>query len=282
MDREIYNTDFSEYLPQPLKQDKKMLAMAKVLTEKMLELSGITNAVLIYARIDELPEWLLDILAYDFHCDWYDTKYPIETKRRIIKTNVPMHKRLGTLYAVRTALENVYNTARVEEWFDYGGEPYMFKVRVNIGTEGLTESTTQEIEAKMKFYKNLRSHCEGIFYQLDAEKATIRAAPVLKYGGGIKVKPLLAENIEGKATKNAQAAFMDGATIKVKPLLPTAIETTTETVTTATVTGSNTIKVKAYVEDSIKGETAAENAARAYIRTKNTLQIRREKSTNGE
>ena len=75
---------------------------------------------------------------------------------------------------------------------------------------------------------------------------------------------------------------MDGATIKVKPLLPTAIETTTETVTTATVTGSNTIKVKAYVEDSIKGETAAENAARAYIRTKNTLQIRREKNTNGE
>lgn len=282
MAREIYNTDFSEYLPQPLKHDEKMLAMAKVLTDKMLELSGITNAVLIYARIDELPEQLLDILAYDFHCDWYDTAYPIETKRRIIKSNVPIHKRLGTLYAVRTALENVYRTAKVEEWFDYGGEPYMFKIRVNIGTEGLTEDTTREIEAKMKFYKNLRSHCEGIFYQLDAETtATIRAAPVLKYGGGIKVKPLLAENIASKTTKNAQAAFMDGATIKVKPLLPTEIATATETTATAAVTESNTIKVKAHVEDSIKSEPA-ESAARAYIRTKNTLQIRREKNTNGE
>ena len=275
MSRTIYSTDFTDYLPEPLKRDEKMLAMAKTMTDKMLEVSGLSNRVLIYSRIDELPEELLDILAYDFHCDWYDTSYQIEVKRNVIKSNAIIHKRLGTKYAVTKALTDVYKTATVQEWFEYGGNPYCFKVTVNVGSEGLTEDTTKEIEQKMWFYKNIRSHCDGIYYQLDAEtEATIRAAPVLMYGGSLKVKPLLETEITSKTTKNATAALMDGATLKVKPLLETSIKTETKTTAVATVAGSEKLKVKAYVEEELKA-TNAENKTAIYLKSKGTLQVRK-------
>lgn len=190
--RSIYDTDFTNYLPEALKEDNKIVGIAKALSEQMLKVSGICNNVLIYARIDELPEKILDMLAYDFHCDWYDKSYPIETKRRILKNNVIIHKKLGTKYAVEKALADVYKTAKVQEWFEYNGEPYHFKISVDIGTTGITQSTKKEIEGKMKFYKNLRSHCDGIHYELGTgEKADVKALSVLRCAGSIRIKTLV-------------------------------------------------------------------------------------------
>ncbi len=274
MYRTIYSTDFTDYLPEPLKRDRKIFATAKAMSEKMLEVSGLLDNTLIYSRIDELPENILDILAYDFHCDWYDVNYSIDIKRKILKSNVIIHKRLGTKYAVTRALEDVYKTASVQEWFEYGGNPYCFKITVNIGNEGLTEDTTREIESKMWFYKNLRSHCDGIYYQLDAETATIRAAPVLLYGGILKVKPLLKEEIKTQAEKNVSATLLDGGTLKVKPLLKTNIETKAQETAMSAIRGSEKMKIKTYVEEKIRSE--AEATAAAFLKSKNTIHIRKE------
>lgn len=189
--RSIYDTDFAKYLPEALKEDDKITGIAKALSEQLIKASGICDNALIYARIDELPEEVLDVLAYDFHCDWYDKAYPIETKRRILKNNVTIHKKLGTKYAVEKALADVYKTAKVQEWFEYGGEPYHFKISVDIGNTGITQSTKKEIEDKMKFYKNLRSHCDGIHYELGTgKKADAKAVSVLRYAGKIRIRTL--------------------------------------------------------------------------------------------
>ena len=50
----------------------------------------------IYTRIDELPEWLLDILARDFAVDWYDRSYTLEEKKnhqgQLLCSPAPWHK----------------------------------------------------------------------------------------------------------------------------------------------------------------------------------------------
>ena len=62
-------------LPDVLKNDESMFAIAtgiaEVLTLRLAEIDRIR----IYTRIDELPEDLLDILAYDFKVDWWDVNY---------------------------------------------------------------------------------------------------------------------------------------------------------------------------------------------------------------
>ncbi|MCW1685124.1 phage tail protein [Campylobacter jejuni] len=37
----------------------------------------------------------------------------------------------GTTWAIKEALRAVFPTAVVKEWFNYGGKPYFFKVKVS-------------------------------------------------------------------------------------------------------------------------------------------------------
>ena len=53
--QDIYHVDFAEYLPPALQRDPKIKALAKVMAEQLLSVSGIIDNVLIYSRIDELP-----------------------------------------------------------------------------------------------------------------------------------------------------------------------------------------------------------------------------------
>lgn len=200
----IKTADFLLSFPQALKKDEKMLALGRLVAEELHITANEAEKNIIYANIDSLPETWLDVLAYDLHVDWYDYDYPIETKRKIVKNSVRVHQKLGTKYAVETVLQDIYREVKVVEWFEYEGRPYTFKLIVNIGNMGLSEDTSREIVTKMQFYKNLRSHCDGIFYILSVEKATVKAVALHKVGTTLKVKPLL-QNIKtaGKAELKA-------------------------------------------------------------------------------
>ena len=127
-DNDIYSIDFTRSLPPVLKNDPKMIALARTIAEQLQVTARQIEKNIIYARIDELDEQTLDVLAYDLHVDWYDYSYPIEVKRQTIKDSVKVHRKLGTKYAVETALGAVYPGTKVQEWFEYGGKPYTFRV----------------------------------------------------------------------------------------------------------------------------------------------------------
>lgn len=276
MSETLFDADFVKQLPQPLTYDTKMTALAQAAAEELLKVSGLTQKVLIYTNIEQLPEELLDILAYDLHCDWYDCKYPLDVKRKILKNNIKIHRKLGTKYAVERALADVYSTAEVKEWFEYNGNPYCFKVTVNVSKTGIDESTAGEIEAKMKFYKNARSHCDGIYYRMDADPASVTAIANLLYGGNIKVKPLLKDSINAAAARARilRAAKM-GETLKIKPLLKVQINA--DAAAGQIIAGTSeklTIKVKAKLEDALKGGGATETAL-MYQKAKNTILVKK-------
>ena len=197
--RDIYTVNFADYLPAALKHDPKMRAIAEAVTKEALTVSEEIENVLIYSRIDDLPEPLIDILAYDMHVDWYDYSYSLSMKREIVKNSVKVHKRMGTKYAVETALKVIYKTTRIKEWFEYGGRPYWFKVTINIENKGLTENTIRDIWEKMCFYKNLRSHCEGIFFSL------LSGPDTLTEGSGAGITLATALHAAEQITSNSSA-----------------------------------------------------------------------------
>ena len=164
MSETIYDSDFSKYLPQSLQRDPKMVAFAKAATEQMLEVSGLSDDVLIYSRIDDLPEDIVDVLAYDFHVDWYDYSYPLAAKRDLLKTSVRVHKKMGTKYAVEKALSALYPESEVEEWFEYGGEPGHFQIICDVTNSRIVASLADIIRA-VKLYKRLSAHLDGVAFQ---------------------------------------------------------------------------------------------------------------------
>lgn len=188
MNNDLNTVDLTRSLPPSLKNDTSMLALAKVIAEQLQITANQTKKNIIYARIDELDEIMLDILAYDLHVDWYDYKYAIEAKRATIKDSVKIHRRLGTKYAVETALGNVFPGTKIAEWFEYGGSPYMFKVIIDVTQTGVTPERQAEVLARVKYYKNLRSHLDTISYKVKKEAVT-QVGAVHLIGRRLKVFP---------------------------------------------------------------------------------------------
>lgn len=164
MSETIYDSDFTKYLPQPLTHDPKMIALAKAAADELLTVSGVVENVLIYSRIDELPEELVDILAYDFHVDWYDYSYPLAAKRDLLKSSVRVHKKMGTKYAIEKALSALYPESEVEEWFEYEGEPGHFHIVCDVTNSRITASYSDIVRA-VRLYKRLSAHMDEVVYQ---------------------------------------------------------------------------------------------------------------------
>ena len=164
MSNTIYNADYSDCLPEALKKDPKMVALANATAAALLDTSGIMDTVLIYSRFDELPEELVDILAYDMHVDWYDYNYPLEAKRDLVKNSVKVHKKMGTKYAIETALGSLFPESEVEEWFQYEGEPGHLHIILDVTNQKITADYAAIIRA-VKMYKRLSAHMDELTYQ---------------------------------------------------------------------------------------------------------------------
>ena len=160
----IKNSDFLSTFPPALKKNETFLALGKLIAEELHTTAQDTEKNIIYANIDSLAESWLDILAYDLHVDWYNYDYPIEAKRAIIKDSVKVHQKLGTKAAVEMALGGIHPLSEIEEWFDYGGNPYRFRIVLDT-TKSRVQADYDEIVKTVDIYKRLTAHLDGLYYQ---------------------------------------------------------------------------------------------------------------------
>lgn len=146
-------------LPEVLRNDENMLALASSISNILSARVSEIDSLRIYTRIDELPEDLLDILAYDLKVDWYDYGYPISVKRDLIKNSVKVHMMMGTKFAVETGIRSLYPNSDLEEWFEYGGDPYYFRIVLDVTNSQVT-AVYSDIIKSVNMYKSLRSKIE--------------------------------------------------------------------------------------------------------------------------
>lgn len=156
-------------LPEVLRRDERMQALAQGIADVLAARPAEIERLLIYSRIDELPEDLLDRLAYDFKVDWWDADYTLAQKRQTLKDNWQVHRRLGTKAAVEQAICAVYPKTKVLEWFDYGGEPYHFKLEIDLTDSDYNKERQNKVLSRVDYYKNLRSHLDDVYYFAKAD-----------------------------------------------------------------------------------------------------------------
>ncbi len=155
----LNDSELIRILPASIASDKTVQNIAKSLS---VNLNGVTEKIrnaLIYSRIDEAGDALLDSLAWQFHVDIYDTAYTLEQKRLLVKEAVKDHFYKGTPYAVKTAL-SIISDAELEEWFDYGAAPYHFRVHLKRMPKNADEYN--KVDSICKTTKNVRSWCDGV------------------------------------------------------------------------------------------------------------------------
>lgn len=167
--------------PVGLRENPSIAAMGDVTMQALAKRPAEIRHLSIYPRIDELPERLLDILAYDFKVDWWDPEYTLEEKRQTLKDSWRVHKMMGTKAAVERAISAIYPNTQVLEWFEYGGEPYHFKLHIDISKESGDKDKPLRVLERVNFYKNLRSHLDVVEYVSIAPEAvsSFRVTPIL-------------------------------------------------------------------------------------------------------
>lgn len=174
MSRYVNNgRDLLGAFPYSLARDDDKEKLAESIAGDLAGIVADTAKAVIFPNIDILPEALLDTLAQDLKIDWYDTDSPVEYKRNTVKECILVHKYKGTKYAVETALHSMFASAEVQEWFEYSGEPFHFKVVVY----GSTSSGLKKLNSKLMYAKNLRS-------VLDMVEFVLTPTPIEVFFGG--------------------------------------------------------------------------------------------------
>lgn len=144
-------------LPQSLDKEN-VQEVAKVVDDTLLSFDKTITEVLIYPAIDMLGSELINTLAIQMHCDFYDDTLPLAVRRNLVKNSIAWHRIKGTPAAVEQMIQTVYQTGVVEEWFDYGGEPFFFKV--NLGDSQITTQKIKNLIKMINVSKNVRSWLE--------------------------------------------------------------------------------------------------------------------------
>lgn len=124
----IYAVQLQDLLPESLKQDPDIVGIAEAITQELQAISQETIKCVLLSRINDLSEPVLDGLAWHFHVDFYDTSLGVTQKRELVKNSLPWHKRKGTPAVIEELVTSVFSESKVQEWFQYEGQPYHFRV----------------------------------------------------------------------------------------------------------------------------------------------------------
>lgn len=228
--------------PPALQKDEKMLALAAGFARKLPEVAENVKLARIYTRIDELPEGLLDILAYDFKVDWWDLDYDLEEKRQTLKDSWYIHRHLGTKNAVEKAISAIFKNSRVLEWFDYGGEPYTFRIEIGISQTGTTGEKQTAVLDRVKYYKNLRSHLDTVSYRIK-QNGQVYTGGASSIGAMIEAYPYLVGELESIGQIYTGATVQTARTIEIYPYLVSGLEATGQICTGAAAQTTRTIEI---------------------------------------
>jgi len=114
-------------------------------------------------RPDEAPASFLPILAWEYSVDEWEPGWTDAQKRQAIKVSVDIHRHKGTAWAVEQAVAVADARALVEEWFEYGGTPYYFRLTIELEPEEPWAASTANtlIRAALRS-KNVRSYLEAV------------------------------------------------------------------------------------------------------------------------
>ena len=223
---ELHEVGLVEGLPPDVAKEPWVQILDAVFRERRKKELEAAERLKIYTDIDRADEAVLDILAVQFRVDWYDTSYPIETKRRIIKTALEVRRYCGTEWAVQKALSSIYPNVKISEWYDYGGRPGYWRMNVDITDDGVIYYTPEEIEKRLGYARRCTAHLEHIIYIVEPHErspAYIAAAPcgmatscTVKIPGRIKPREIGAKMLvrtDGSIVGSVGGGIMEHRTI---------------------------------------------------------------------
>ncbi len=143
------------------------------------------------------PAALLPWLAWAFSVDTWNPAWSEKIKRQVIAQSFDVHRVKGTLGAVKRALAALdLDAVTISEWFDYAGDPYTFRLDVELSTRGVSEGEEAGILAAVDAAKNVRSHLDRLRVWLTVRGETPKIGLATLCGETVTVFPPAITEVE--------------------------------------------------------------------------------------
>ena len=160
----LTDVDLLRLLPQFMRDDKNAKAFAYAVQSQIVEVSLSIEHARLYSRIDQLSDEILDELAWQFNIVEYNSDFDLSIKRDLVKRCMESHYKRGTVESVEEVVKKIFGDATVEEWFNYGGAPYHFKIRTS--NTSATDEMVQEVTRLVRETQSIRSYLEEVIIEI--------------------------------------------------------------------------------------------------------------------
>ena len=184
----LSNLDLLSLQTKQMQEDPTTVALCTALNPQFITIGDEIKSCLIYSRIDYLESDVLDELAFQIEMDWYDSTADIVIKRKLLKNALKVFRTRGTPYAVEQVIQDYFGDGYIEEWFDYDGDPYKF--RVVTSNSSVTSELANQFTMAVNSVKNLRSVLEEIIIALSGDM-NLYIAGIVHTGDNITVKQVV-------------------------------------------------------------------------------------------
>ncbi|MFT5873856.1 MAG: P2-related tail formation protein [Clostridium sp.] len=184
----LANSKLLDILPPNLRNDPDIMAASKAVD---IEFSNVVNSiknVFTIADIKNASSDIVDHIAIESHTDFYDYNLDIEIRRALAEKAIELHMNKGTPSAVEKLIATLFDEGEVVEWYDYNGDPYMFRVITN--NELVTTELATEFIRALDSVKNKRSWLEKVII-MQKENMNLFFAGIIHTGDYITVKQVL-------------------------------------------------------------------------------------------
>lgn len=199
-------------LPESI-ADEKISAAAQALDEQLKLLSAAIEETLHLPRLDKLTGDILDLLANQFHVDFFDAvNLSDQTKKNLIRQSIALHRRYGTVWSVEQIVNEFFNAAQVKEVGDF---------RFRIWSKGYSATPAEEpmFWQMLNHAKNVRSWLDGLEFDFSPEEpTTVRAGVVMAVAGVQNIWP--ARLTDQKQTLYAGNILHVDGNIEIAPAYP--------------------------------------------------------------
>jgi phage tail P2-like protein len=150
-------------VPSSIQNDLQVIAACESIDKQLIDIQNEIPSICFWPFVDQQVPPLLDVLAWEMHVDvWQGWSGDLDnaTKVTLIEQSIDWHQHKGTKWAVEKMIQTVFTQGYVQEWYQYGGNPYFFRIVVpqQITDQGQINTLVDAVYA----VKNERSWLESI------------------------------------------------------------------------------------------------------------------------
>ncbi|HGE8358453.1 TPA: phage tail protein I, partial [Serratia marcescens] len=108
------------------------------------------------------PVKFLPYLAWAFSVDRWDEKWTAAEKRKAVTDAFYIHRRKGTVAAIRRVIEAMGYSMSIAEWWEVADPRGTFRLTIDVNDVGITDEIVKELDRLIGDAKPVSRHIAGI------------------------------------------------------------------------------------------------------------------------